>query len=228
MPEPTTDPRPPDAYRRAPRRNPLALPSARAVMGGLLVAVAVLGVFSAHRAATTIDDAQWLVVDRVVPAGREIAAGDLVRVPMRLADTAAGRAVADPDDVVGRLALVTLRPGDLVVRSSFAEVAPRASDARRIGISLRPADAVGGLLSEGDRVDVAAVGDASTPSEIVARGAIVVRVGGDDGAAVGGDGGTTITLDVVDEAAAMAVVSANAAGGVTLVGASPVELGVPR
>lgn len=220
--------REPDDFRRVPTRNPLALPSARAVAGGLLVAVAVLGIFSAHRAASARDDARWLIVDRAVPSGRRITAADLALAPMRIPAATERRAIADPDDVVGKLALVTLRPGDLVVRSALASSAPTASSGRRVALALGSSDAMGGLIAEGDRVDVVAVGDSTTPAEVVVRGALVVTVGDEEGPSLGSGGGIDVTLDVADEESAVALIAANASSGVTLVGASPLDLRAGR
>lgn len=225
-----TDPAEDDSERRVPPRVALALPSARAVVGGLLVAVSILGIFAAHRSATAVDTTEWLIVARPVPAGREITAADLARAPMRLVDATAARAVADPRAVIGRVALVGLRPGDLLMRGSTAEQRATAATARRVTVTLSPAAALGGALAEGDRVDVVAIGDAESPTEVVVRGAIVGNAGDDRGAGGVGStsGGVQVTLDVADEEAARALIAAHAAGGITLIAASPVDLGATR
>lgn len=239
MPDPARRPRPDHAFstasdrdpgRRLPDRIPLALPSTRAVVGGLLVAVAVLAIFAAHRSASSVDTTEWLIAVRPVPAGREITAADLARAPMRLVEATEARAVADPRRVIGRVALVGLRPGDLLLAGSTAERPAASATARRVTITLGAAAALGGDLAEGDRVDVVAIGDESTPTEVVVRGALVGGVGADGGGdAVGStSGGIQVTLDVADEDAARALISAHATGGVTLIAASPVDAGATR
>lgn len=216
-----------DPGRRIPHR--LALPTGRAIVGGLLVAVSGLGIFAAHRAATTDDQTNWLVVARPVNAGEAITVDDLALAPMDLADLTEARAVRDPDDVIGRIALVPLAAGDLVLSSTTAErTAEATTAARRIGLALDAADALGGDLAVGDRVDVLSVpssGSTTDPtSQVIVRGALVTAVGVDQDAAVGSVDHLQLNLDVPDEESARRVVDAHAAGGVTLISASTMAI----
>lgn len=206
------------------RRRAVSLPGTRAVVGGLLVALSALGVIAAHRAATTVSDRDWLVARRHVAAGTVITADDLALAPMSLAAATEAHAVADPEVAIGTVALAPLERGELVQRSAIAAPAEvPESTGRRLGVELATADAVGGTVAAGDRVDVVAVPTDGEPPEVVVTGALVVDVlSGDD--RLGASGGIGVVLDVPDAAAARRIVGARAAGGVTLVGATPVPV----
>ena len=208
--------------------RPFQLPTGRAIVGGLLVAVSGLGIFAAHRAATVPDRTNWLIIRRPVAAGATIGPDDLALAPMSLAADTRRRAVTDPGDVIGRVALVPLSNGDLVLRSTTApSAAGAATSGRRVGLSLDPADALGGAVDVGDRVDVVAVPSAGGTAEVIVRGALVGAVdGGADGdrGGVGGSDGLRLILEVPDEDSARRVIEAHAADGVTLIAASTVTL----
>ena len=70
------------ADRIARLRQAVQLPTGRAIVGGLLVAVSGLGIFAAHRAATVPDSTNWLIVRRPVAAGATISVDDLALAPM--------------------------------------------------------------------------------------------------------------------------------------------------
>lgn len=215
-----------DEHRGRTVTKAVQLPTGRAIVGGLLVAVSGLGIFAAHRAATVPDSTNWLIVRRPVAAGATISADDLALAPMTLAETTRRRALTDPDDVLGRIALVPLDEGDLVLRSSTAASADdAATPGRRVGLSLDASDALGGDLLPGDRVDVVAIPPTDGTSEVIVHGALVSDVGGEEDGGVGSVSELRIVLEVPDEAAARRVIDAHADAGVTLIAASTVTLG---
>lgn len=200
----------------------VALPTGRAIAGGLLVAIAALGIFAAHRAATARELRSWVVVDRAVPAGTVIEASDLVLAPMELHAITTRRAVADPDRVIGRVALVQLERGDLVTDGLTAE-SGHGGPGRRLGLSLGSAAALGGDLSPGDRVDVVALPDGDQPSAVVVRGALVSDLeAAEDGIGSGAD--LRVNLVVADEESARRVLDAHSRGGVSLIAATAIRL----
>lgn len=219
--EPDEDP---ESFRGRAMIAGVSLPTGRAIVGGLLVAVSGLGILAAHRAATLPDRTEWLVVRRPIAAGATIAADDLALAPMTLATGSRSRAVDDPADVIGRIALVPLAPGDLVLRSTTATTGDATAPGRRVGLALGAADALGGALEVGDRVDVVSVPPPDGASEVIVRGALVSAV--DDGSegGVGAVDDVRLILEVPDEAAAKRVIDAHADAGVTLIAASTVSL----
>ena len=219
----------PERARPLARRS--ALPNGRALVGGLLVVVAVLGLFGAYRAATTVHTTDYLIVRRDVAAGRRIAAGDLALAPMVLYRGAATQAFTRPDDVIGKVALVPLSNGSLVERGHLAEAA-LPDHGRRVALELEPAQALNGRLSPGDRVDVIATSTGDAPAATIERDALVSELDGltdDAQLGVGGSGQRlTVTLVVPDQDAARRLVEARAHGTVTLVGSSAAVLDHPR
>ncbi|MBX7067853.1 MAG: hypothetical protein K1X38_00570 [Microthrixaceae bacterium] len=224
---PHAAPPPPRALRGRAVAASVALPTGRAIVGGLLVASSALGLFAAHRAATTPDETAWVVLRRAVAAGERISAEDLGLAPMSLAETTRTRAVADPGDVIGDIALVPLHEGDLVLRSATADSPPPTGTGRRIGLALDAAAALGGDVATGDRVDIVALPDGDIDSEVVVRGALITSVGIGDSAGVGATDQVQLNIDVPDEEAARRVIDAHGRGGVTLISTSTVTLDEP-
>ena len=203
----------------------VSLPTGRAIVGGLLIAVSALGIFAVHRAATTDARANWLILRRPVASGEAITAEDLALAPMDLYSASRDRAVSDPEQAIGKIALVPLHEGDLVLRSAIADsVADAATTGRRVGLAIDPSSALGGDLSTGDRVDVVSIPDAGKSSQIIVRGALVMSVGDGDDGGVGSAGRVRVTLAVPSEFAAQAIIDAHAAAGVTFISASTVTL----
>lgn len=205
----------PDDRQVARRRS---LPGGRAVVGALLITLAVIGVFAAWLSATEEPTTRWVVVSTTVAAGDELAVDDLDTVAIDLPDAQADRTFAEVDEVVGAITIAPLSAGDLVTRSVVRT--PDAAPGRSLfSFELPTSRALAGQLDPGDRVDVVATADGRTG--YVATGLEVVR-GTIDGGAV------TITLAVddparvlalgnaVDEAAVHLVASARAGDSATL------------
>ena len=95
-------------------RRQRRLPDSRAVLGALLVATSVVGIYAAYTATTGGPDAAYVVAARAIRAGDPLAAGDLTRTPRRPPAAFARRAFTDPAALVGATALRPLEPGELV------------------------------------------------------------------------------------------------------------------
>jgi Flp pilus assembly protein CpaB len=205
-------------------------PNGRAVAGGLLVTIAVLGLFAAYRSTTRVPTVDYLIARRLLPAGRVIGPDDLALAPMLLHPSAAGHAFTRPSDVIGKVAVIDLDDGALIQRDHLAERAG-AEKGRRLAIELEPAQALNGRIEPGDRVDVVATPTGGSPASIIQRDALVTHVDGlgdGDGVEVGGSGArVTVTLVVPDEDASRRIVDARAHGTVTLIGASALTLDAP-
>jgi hypothetical protein len=182
----------PGATRRISRRR--TLPGGRAVLGALLVALAVVGVVASHLAATATPRDRYLVAAAAVPAGTYLGDTASVRTTFRqvaidLPAELATRAVHvdDAEALVGRRLLAALEPGDLLLASGLAAVGEEPGTSTFTFAV--PADAaVGGALTVGDRVDVLATagtgGDATTAYVIRAAPLSAVTA---IGAGLGGD-----------------------------------------
>lgn len=195
------------------------VPNLRAVVGGLLVAAAGVGMWSAQAASDGPAPRSWLVVDRPVAPGRALTSDDLALAPMELHPDTESRAVdaSDAEAVIGRVALAPLAPGDLLLRSNVAPAgAGGAGPLRRVGIALEPADALNGELAVGDVVDVVAV-DEDRGARVVVEGAVVASLAGADAAEVGRSDTVRLTLLVDGRDRALELLDARRAGSITLV-----------
>jgi Flp pilus assembly protein CpaB len=197
-----------DGARKVGRRG--SLPNGRSVVGGFLVAVAVLGVFAAYQ------DAQIGPVNQFVAAAHDLAPGtvltadDVKLTAVDLPKGMDGRGWPRTQDVVGQITVAPLVSGDLVLRSA---VAPRdAADTRfQVSIPLEKARALDGALTPGERVDVLVTykssGTDSGFTDTVAPRAEVIRIDRGSGGALSTGSGDVIVV--------LAVGSANEAKGVT-------------
>jgi Flp pilus assembly protein CpaB len=215
-----------DVPREVRRRR--TLPSGRAVVGGFLVAGAVVGVVAVSSSGTGTPADSYAVVTGDVDAGDVLRAGDLELVPVDLPD--AQRAVSYTDVAVleGATALAPLAAGQLVQSSDVAKP-PGGPGLATVSLPVEPARALQGDLQRGDRVDVIATStEGGAPAtRTVSAGALVVDV-----VEQGGGGLSTPTelavelavppedLEAVAEAGAVATVTLARTTGVA---AEPAE-----
>jgi hypothetical protein len=209
------------AARRLSR--PRTLPGGRAVLGALLVTVAVVGIAAAHLAVIASPDRRYLVAATELPAGTLLvdaaAVEDAFRavavdLPEEVAAGAVDLEVAE--SIVGRRTTAALAPGDLLLGSALAE---RGADpgSTTFTFALPPAAAVGGALTVGDRVDVVATvgtGGGATTAYVV-RAAPVGDVRG-AGGGLGGDQ-LQLTVELEDQTEVQALAHALATATVVVV-----------
>ncbi len=167
-----------DPARREVRRR-RSLPSGRAVVGGFLVAAAVVGVVAVSTSGTGAPEDTYAVVTVDVDAGDVLGPEHLDLVPLDLPD--AQRAVSYTDVAVldGATALAPLTAGQLVQSSDVAKP-PGGPGLATVSLPVEPARALEGNLRRGDRVDVIATStEGGAPStRTVSAGALGGRRGG--------------------------------------------------
>ncbi|HEY4376975.1 MAG TPA: SAF domain-containing protein, partial [Acidimicrobiales bacterium] len=109
-PSPAAGPSSIDAPRSIrPRRG---LPGTRAVVGGLLVAVAALGTFAVTTGAGRHAVPRYVVARRPIAAGQRIQAGDLASAPIDLPGASRQSAFGRIAAVAGAVALGPIQPGE--------------------------------------------------------------------------------------------------------------------
>lgn len=145
--------------RRVTRRR--TLPGGRAVVGALLITVAVVGVFAAWLSATAAPSTTFAVVRRDLAPGDTLASDDVRVVAMDLPAEQAARAFTSVDDVAGTVALAPLAPGDLLVRSVVRD-ADQVPDTAEFSFEVPATQALAGEVVAGDRVDVVATDEGIT------------------------------------------------------------------
>lgn len=213
--------RPPQVAGRRP-----ALPNGRAVVGGLLVAAAVVVTFAAWSGADDGPSGAFVVAARDLPVGEVLDAADLEVVAADLPADLAGRAFTGTGPVVGQRTVAPLAAGELVQRS--AVVVPEAEgEGRQLSFAIDVADALAGTLEEGESVDVLVTygSGADSVTEVVAAGSTVAALPLGDDEDVGGR--TVVLLSLPAGTDVLAVTNAIRQGAVTLVRSTgpPLEAG---
>ncbi len=193
-----------------------ALPRGRAVLGGLLVAVAAIGILLAHQAATRRHDTRYLIAARTVHAGKAVRSADLAYAPMSLYGPTAAQAFRTPSGVVGKVARVDIASGQLVEAADVTSNRVQSGPARRLTLDLPPAQALDGSIVAGDRVDLFGTGDAAGTTALLVRHAVISAVSRPGGGLGSGDT-LRVTLVVKDEQLAQSVIDAAQHGKLTLV-----------
>lgn len=204
-------------------RRSRPLPSGRAVLGGLLIALAALGTFVAASDGSGEPNTRFSVATRAVDRGDRLTAADLDTVAIDLPATVAGQAFSDPAALVGAVAIAPLRAGALVQASQVlppgdGDPAP-AEASHELSLRLPQAQAVDGTLNRGEWVDVLATygSGADAVTQVVVRDAVVTAIGHDDAAGLGDEGGLTLTLLLPDDDAVLRTTHAKDVATVTLV-----------
>jgi SAF domain len=192
----------------------MSVPGARAIVGGLLVAVAGVSTFLAWQEASGAADTSYAVAARPILPGQSLTAADVRFEPLDLPDGLAAAAFDDPSAIEGRVALGPIGDGELVQLAQVSDPGS-ASPTAELSFSIARDRAVDGRLRSGDLVDVFVTDDAGTTA--VAEGVQVVdATAGDDGS-FGTTGELTITLTVADLALREPLIQAVREGEVTLV-----------
>ncbi|MCC5947226.1 MAG: hypothetical protein JJT89_02115 [Nitriliruptoraceae bacterium] len=183
-----------------------SLPGGRAVVGALLITAAAVATFAAYLNATAEPTTQYLVATEAVEPGTRFASAEELRAVLGTANLELigpmnDRAipVEELEQLVGRVLLAPLAPGDLVSRTTLVADGG-VPDAQTLSFSLPRTAAVAGTLRAGERVDVLATvsegGD--TYTAYVARGVPLLSVGAPDGGPLGSGSEVLFTVAVAD------------------------------
>jgi hypothetical protein len=207
--------------RRAARtvRRRRGLPGSRAVVGGLLVAAAAVGLFAAASRGSGGPQRSYVVTRHELAAGTRLQASDLALAPMELAPELRSRVFDTVQPLLGTTLVAPLGAGELVQASA---VVARAGDAaaRELSFTLERGR-VGAAIKQGERVDLMATygtgADAFT--QVVVRQALLVGI--DRPRTSAGDSGpATVTVSIDDPGDALALAHAIQLGKITLVRAT--------
>lgn len=190
------------------------LPGSRAVVGGVLMALAAVGVYLAY------DQASARPTDPVVVAAHDLRVGDVLEIEdlhtidADLPSAAARATFASPDALAGRVVLGPIAEGEIVQVAAVTEGSAQR-DLHEVAISLPRGQIAVGRLKQGERVDVFATYDDRTTS--VVRGAAVVQIEADDSGSLTSSREVTLVVAVPSGDAVAAVVHALRTGDVTVV-----------
>lgn len=205
--------------RLAGRRR--ALPTGRAVVGGLLVAAAAVAVAAAALAGgNQRDTGTFVVAAHSLQAGALIEPGDLATVSVRVPRAESAAMYASTAALAGRTVAVPIARGELL-QTSMLVAAGQASRLRPVTVAVDPATLTG--LYTGEPVDVLQTtgADTSTAVTVVIRGAVLFAVSRPGSSAFSAPASATVTLGVGSLDEVESVVGAAHAGTLTIVAATP-------
>lgn len=193
------------------------LPSGRATIGAVLIAIAAGGVFVAHRSASAPPQTRYLVATRSVDVGTVLSASDLGSIALDLPAEVGAIRESDAQRLVGRTVRSPLDELDLLRATDLAEPGRFSSpDAVEISVELSPARALSGALRVGDLVDVLATDPSGAGTTTIARGVAVVDLGSNDADGIGRSSGSRVRLSLDGPEQAELVVDAAVRAELTL------------
>jgi Flp pilus assembly protein CpaB len=205
-----------------------SLPGGRAVLGGVLMAVAAVGTFAAYEQASRSPTTPMVVAAHDLRVGEVVAVDDLRTVEADLPSATASGTFTSAEALAGRVVLGPIVEGEIIQAGSLTEQAVEL-DTHEVAVTLPRGQIAVGRLKQGERVDVFVTYDDRTRS--VVRGAEVVEIDADDGGSITSDREVTLVVAVPTGDAVAALVHALRTGDVTVVrstfaeasGADPLE-----
>lgn len=206
------------------------LPSGRAVLGGLLVSLAVVAVLIASRIGEDATFQDVVVARQELAPGTVIEAEHIEQVRMRLANEA-NFVVSNPDAIIGSVVLGPVGANEFLQVSNIAVSGPDTlpSGLAEVSIEIEPSRAPARIAS-GELVSLLATFEDSDGSRTVLIADRVVVLSYDDGDVDDFSGGDTVLrLGVSDGDVASAIVSAAITGDVSVVGVTGAnDVTIPR
>lgn len=208
--------------RRVVTRGP-GMPGSRAVVGGLLVALAGVGTFVSWQQASGAPGHTYAVAARPLAPGAPVTADDIRFEPIDLPAGVARSAFSRPADLEGRVLVAPVGEGELLQDGALSDQG-RAEPAAEVSLALTRDLAVDGRLAAGDVVDVYATHADGT--SVVAEHVTVVAVT-EAGGSFSDGRELTVTLALTDSGQRVPVIHAAREGQVTLVRTTHVARGAP-
>lgn len=195
-----------------------SLPGSRSIVGGVLVAVAVLGTYAAATQTGKDDTHSVVIAARDIAPGTRLQATDFRVVKMELSPSLSDHVLQSPSKLAGATVLGPLTSGD-VIQPSLIATAQSTTPYFEVSFSLPASRALDGVLRSGETVDIL-VTDKANPAAIARSAASDVRVlrtQDSSGGGIGKSADITLTVGVNSRSDAAAVAAAVDQGDVTLV-----------
>jgi Flp pilus assembly protein CpaB len=200
-----------------------ALPTGRALVGGLLVTLAAVVVFATYAGAQATPTSTVVVTTRALEPGARLSTADVELRTVDLGDELVGRSFGSVDDVVGAVALAPLDAGDLV-QASAVRTADAGSDpdAPQFSFALDRDRALNGELRPGEIVDLLATFGTGTSAstKVLASSARVLAVEQAGSGTLGSSGRVVLTVALDDDDTVLDVAHASQVAAITVVRAS--------
>jgi Flp pilus assembly protein CpaB len=199
--------------RLKPRRG---LPGGRAVVGGLLVAVAAVGIFAAVSGAGRGPSTRYYVAARDLSPGSTLTSGDIEAVAIEVPARMRGRVFTDAGDLIGAIVVGPLSEGELVQAGGLAT--GEDADIPAFSVAVATADANAGELTRGDYVQVLSTygSDTSATTVTLSTEARIVSISEDDDS-LAAAGEVVVRLQVPSADERIAIVNATVSGKISLI-----------
>ena len=218
-PDDVSSPSAPGRVLRRRRR----LPDSRAVLGALLVAASVVGIYAAYTGPRGASRA-YVVAARAIRPGDPLTLRDLTRTRVDLPPSLRARAFTDASLLIGATALSPIEAGELV---QTGQVIRKRGGARTAELSFPiEASRVGSGLRAGDRVDIVATygTGADAYSLVIGRHLQVLSLARARGTLGGESSAVVLTVALSERADSVALAHATRAAELSVVrttGATP-------
>lgn len=195
------------------------LPSGRAVLGGLLVSLAVVGILVATQLGEDATFQDVVIARQDLAPGTVIEAGHVEQVSMRLADDA-DWVVQSTEQIMGAVILGPVGQNEFLQVSNLAQGTPEAlpSGLAEVSIEIESSRAPASL-TPGELVSILSTSEddgVSRTSLVADRVTVLSYSSGTDGDFSGAD--TVLRLGVADGDTATAIVSAAVTSDVSVLG----------
>lgn len=207
----------------------VGLPSGRAVVGALLVTVAVVGLFASYRQSLEETGSSYVVIAATVGAGEVIEDADLAIRTLDIGELGE-RTLRSKSQAIGAVAVQTLLPGQLLQHANILApgTATNSTDQLQsfeVSFALDRSRALNGDLVPGEVVDVLATIDHAGESctTVVAPKARIVSLGGGPGEVLTNRSNVSVTLAIDETDAILGLVFAIDETNVTLVRSTRVQ-----
>jgi Flp pilus assembly protein CpaB len=200
----------------------VSLPTGRAVVGALLVTLAVVGLFTTYRRAQADNTTAYVVVAQPIQAGAVINADDVTTRLLELAPDIGRRTHTNPSSVIGSTAIQSLTPGQLVQEATILQPGSAASPQSRtveVSFAIDRSRALNGQLLPGEVVDIVATidRDGEACSGVVAPLARVVSVRGGSDEVISTSNSITVTVALEADQSVLGVIYSADEAEVTLI-----------
>lgn len=199
-------------------RTKRRLPTGRAVLGGLLVTLAVLGVLLASQLGDDSTFRDVVVAREDLAPGTVIAPEHVAQIRIRLADDA-DWVVEQPEQVYGSVLLGPVGRLEFLQKANVAEGNPSSvpSGLAEVSIEIDPGRAPS-RLAPGELISVLATYDDEDPArtELIADRVVVLSYSNGEGDF--STSSTVLRLGIADGAAASAIVTASLTGEISIIG----------
>jgi Flp pilus assembly protein CpaB len=173
----------------------------------VIAAVAVLAVLQRESATRSVP-----IAARSVAAGSELTAADLSVVTMQATDASMIKGLLTPEEVVGRTSAVPIVAGEPITQADTSTGPPAGSGLGEMSLAVPLADADGGDIVTGDRVDVIVAGPQT--AAYAAQNVLVLSASSSSSASLLGEPGSNYFLTLaVGKATALRIATALASSG---------------